>query len=279
MKKLLIKLIILINRFIPKHKVNNRILVFSPPGIGDVIMFMPVLKILLEAGFDITVLTNKKSNREILLHNFEGLKFEKTGIYGWSLNNFHTVYYMEILTILRERIPNRVAHEHYLYEKFFNKRVYFTFKAGQVTQNLMLQTPFTGKFKREEMFFNVPVKTMKPYILIQPRSHTDKRKECFNEWSIILKHQAMPIVLIGSIEEMSPMDEYPKHVTNLIGRTSIIQAASLIKNCNHFYCLESGLSHIAAAVGTQTTVYYKKSVSREDALHRNLKHMNYVEII
>lgn len=269
LKKILIEILIFINHFIPKQKVNNRVLIFCNMGIGDLVMLMSVIKILIEHNYDVTALTKRSVNREILSYHFKGIKLDLNGIYGWSINNFHTVYWKEILTIFRYRIPNRVAHEHYIYSKFFNRLIKFDFYVYQPDMNLLLLKQL-GIKELESLYFKKP---LKEYVLIQPFSYTDRRKECMPINEILSKNEN--IIVIGHKSEYKDL----LGVINMIGKTDIIHTSELIALAKHFYCLESGLAHIAAAIGTPTTVYYRKGISKEHALHRQLKHMTYVEII
>ena len=279
MKKRLIKLLIAINRFIPKHKVNHRVLVFCDMGIGDLVMLMPTLRELHACGFELVFHTTKPVIKTILQTHLPWKDYfkEPRCTYGWSLCNFHTVYYREILCIMRNRIPNRVAHDHYLYYRFFNKCVPFNKYSAihkQPVQNMLLCEPFNVKPTVPKLFFYTYPPAHTGAIVIQAFSYTDPRKECMDWMKIAFEYPRDVVIFIGHKNE----DHQFLPGINLIGQLNILETAGIIKAAKHFYCLESGLAHIAAAVGTPTTVYYRRSITREHCLHRNLKHMTYIGI-
>ena len=279
MKKVISKLLVPINRLIPKHGVNHRVLVFCDMGIGDLVMLLPTLSELHECGFELVYHTTKPVIKTILQSHLPWKDYfrEPRCSYGWSLNNFHTVYYREILCIMRNRIPNRVAHKHYLYSAFFNKNIAFAKNSTmwQPLQNMQLCDQFGVAVVEPKLFFYTYPPIHTGAIVIQPFSYTDARKECMDWQTIANEHPKDMVVVIGHKKEYREM---PVNVFNMIGELNIFEAAGLIKAAKHFYSLESGLAHIAAAVGANTTVYYKKSITREHCLHRHLKHMEYIEI-
>jgi heptosyltransferase II len=274
------------NKLIVKQKVNNRMLIFAEMGIGDLLMFMPTIQEVLKLRFEITFYVERSVQKEILKKHFPQCSFEISGKYGWCLMNFQTIRKKEyIIKVVKLRIPNRVGHSFGKWASFFNLPVAFDINRGnQVLNNLELLTQFNVPFySLSDKIFIETEKIGLPfekYICIAPFLYTDPRKRvnCYD--SIIEKGEN--IVLLGSIEEFEPCqtmcEKAPERIVNMAGKTSIFQAAYIIKNADHFYSHEGGLGHVAAAMETPSTIYYYSYISKEHVFHRGYPNMNYVEI-
>lgn len=280
--------IITLNRFIPKHWTNNRVLVFCDMGIGDLVMFMPTIKALHDNGYNLTFDVTRQPQSDILLKHFPCSSHIVKGVYGYSLNNFHTIRNKAILKIMRLRIPNRVGHAYNKYSKFFNHPAYFSMgdSIDQIEKNYLLYAPF-GSMQKVKLFFDVQPyhEPMKDYLLVQPFSSTNSKKNRTDrEWiHDILNSGFENVLFIGCEREIIDIDRLC-HQVRTIGKLkhvayqvslNIFEAAYCIKNARQFYCLDSGLSHIAAALGTPTVVYYKRSITPSHVIHKSIKTITY----
>ena len=76
----------------------------------------------------------------------------------------------------------------------------------------------------------------------------------------LLKSNLKGIILLGSVEEAARCKEIQEvcgeGIVNLAGKTSIGLSAALIKRCGIFIGNDSGLSHLASAVGTPSVVFF-----------------------
>ncbi|MFX0137374.1 MAG: lipopolysaccharide heptosyltransferase II [Candidatus Hodarchaeota archaeon] len=110
---------------------------------------------------------------------------------------------------------------------------------------------------------------------IQPGTATHQKwkrwaLEKYSELSsrLIKSHKAK-IVIFGSRDELTlaenlkGMTKY--EVVDSIGKTTIKEAAALIKRCNLFICNDSGLMHISAAVDTPVIAIYGPTDYRRTA--------------
>jgi heptosyltransferase-2 len=88
------------------------------------------------------------------------------------------------------------------------------------------------------------------------------------------------VVLFGSPSERRMIDEIARgmepRVLVAAGRTTVKQAAALIKRCDMLVCNDSGLMHAAVAVGTPVVAIYGPTDIRRTAplgpLHRVVRH-------
>jgi heptosyltransferase II len=67
----------------------------------------------------------------------------------------------------------------------------------------------------------------------------------------IQKKFKIKFILLGSKDEIEACDEIEKYietdVVNLCGKTSLLETAALLRNCNFLICNDSGLMHMATA--------------------------------
>jgi ADP-heptose:LPS heptosyltransferase len=278
-------LLILLNWLMPKHRTNKRVLIYADLGIGDLVMFMPTISVLREYGFELTFYVTRTTCKDILKRHFPECSQEITGTYGWSLNNFHGTYHKWYFwKLLFLRIPRRVGHAWNKWAKFFNYPVHFELNGWRETEkNIELVYQFVPPEIPvvKEMFFEVDEVSLPcdDYLLIQPCSSTDPRKNIgLDKWiDIISCEDIMDIILIGnSIEgcQCRPIRNYFNSFVRIwiFDCLTIFEAAYVIKNATKFLCLESGLAHIASALGTPTEVYYKE-ISNPHAFHNNVKYI------
>jgi lipopolysaccharide heptosyltransferase I len=69
---------------------------------------------------------------------------------------------------------------------------------------------------------------------------------------VLQERYGLSVVLLGGKEDMAIADEIPAagHIANLVGRTSLREAAGIIERAQFCVGPDTGLMHLAAAVGT-----------------------------
>jgi len=92
---------------------------------------------------------------------------------------------------------------------------------------------------------------------------------------MLIRNYDAKIIVFGSIDEIPLAESIKKYVNNnnnnnnniidVTGKTSIKEAAALIKRCNLFVCNDSGLMHISAAVETPVIAIYGPTDPRRTA--------------
>ncbi len=249
-EKVVAYLIIFINYIIPKHKNEmKRGIVFCDMGIGNFVFLMPIIKAL-SKKFEITLVAEKPEIIAIIDAHFECSR-KISGKYDFSINNYFVLQRKNILKILKLRIPLRIGqvNKKDKFYRFFNKHIPFDEINYELYQNYKL-IDFLG-VEKERLFFEINKYIHdKPYFVVQPRSYTDKGKNTDLRELIEKLLKAADVILIGHDRENVDLPGI-----NLIGKTTILDAAGIIKGCMHFYCLESGLSHIAIAMKIPTTIF------------------------
>lgn len=177
-ERLAARIIIFIAKFIPKHKGINpkKGIIFCDLGIGDMIMFMPVIKALLDNGYDLTAKCERAEIIEILKGHFpelefispykyEGNKRRFIGLnkslkryeFAFCVVNFHSAYKHVIKQIIQIRIPRTIGHswKENKFESFWTDPIKFDVKGYEPYENLNLLKAFgiNPDYYKYPMFF------------------------------------------------------------------------------------------------------------------------------
>ncbi len=80
----------------------------------------------------------------------------------------------------------------------------------------------------------------------------------------LIREQGVPVVIIGGKEELTKSAEFFKDIEgsliNLTGRTTLTQAAALLKKCRLLISGDSGPMHLACAVGTKVLAIFRNDI-------------------
>jgi ADP-heptose:LPS heptosyltransferase len=231
-------------------------------GIGDLIMFMPVINALISKRFNITAKCTRQINLSILHVIYPDIDIynkKKSNNFGICILNFQTTFRGNILTVMRERIPIRIGHVWHRnkYSKLFNYPVIFNqFDKEYIVNDCLIHHLFTWGELYLESFLTIKPNLKLPdkYTVLQPYSATDSRKNCDDIFDFLQTSDKL-VVLVGSKHEAHFKVHY-KHLLDFRGELNIFETAYLIKNAETFYSLESGLAHVAHAVGQMNTIVY-----------------------
>lgn len=296
------KFLILLNKIIPKVKGDpNKILLYCDMGLGDLVMFLPTIQALLDKGYELTFRCMRPCCIEVLKGMYPQCNFIENIIHPkvaqipyWLalyLNNrrnrhgvaivpMYSSGWFSSLELFIMRIPRVIGHTwRKKWIGFYTDRIEFFENQYQVDAYLDLLKPLIKGRINKELFFKTECCGIpEDYVLIQPFSLSDTRKNCIDFEKIIEENDN--VVLIGNKREIciALQKSWGKKCKYYI--TNIFQAAFLIKNAKHFYSLESGLSNIAAAVKTPTTIFYNgnERIHHPRAIHRKLKYIKYVKV-
>lgn len=298
--------LILIYRLIPKVKADSKKgLIFADMGIGDFLMFLPVIKYLFDNKYDLTFKCERAEIIEIIkgifpqsrfispYRNYKFIGYSRSLKYykfHFCIVNFHMAYKWNIMQIIRLRIPVSIGHswKENKYHNLFTHPIEYIKTDYEPNQNMRLLEAFSlDYFNSGRMFFKTESFDLpfENYILIQTFSHTQLGKNCWYPASLMRERLLENIILIGSIEEKDHANniEYlfrSDHIVNLCGKLNIFQTAFLIKNSKEFHCNEGGLAHIAYSVDAKNIfVHYNKDFinSTKSNFHLYNKNIKYIE--
>lgn len=103
------------------------------------------------------------------------------------------------------------------------------------------------------------------FIVLHPWASNKEKEwpiEHFKELTLRLYAQTkIKFVLIGGKEEAKRAENFPSEVpvVNLVGKTTLIELAALLKKAKLLITNDSGPMHLAAVVGTPVTAIFRKS--------------------
>ncbi|MBE3141494.1 MAG: glycosyltransferase family 9 protein [Thermoplasmata archaeon] len=288
-------------KFTPKRDYSNKMLILADFGIGDLIMFLPVIAAIYKSNkYSIYFKTERASVIEILKGMFPNSYFispykGKNGNakfigyaksilqykFGISLLNLHQLYKSNIKLLVKLNIPTIIGHTRTgnKYNRLWTHPVEYG-SGSEVDENIKLLKPL-GLTGNPKLFFKVEPVVLPfrdyDYALIQVSSYTDSRKDC---WDVITFVQKITenIIFIGSVEEKETAEkiimEFPKKkIVNMCGKLNIFQTAYTIQKAKEFHCNEGGLAHIASALNVYASVHVNPKIKTENIFHKNLNYI------
>jgi exopolysaccharide biosynthesis WecB/TagA/CpsF family protein len=123
-----------------------------------------------------------------------------------------------------------------------------------------------GMSKADLSFAERMLGGIEPWVAIHPGSggYSRARRWDIKKWAALadaLTEQGCRVVLVGGLEDDVDQIEAQAEcgVLNLAGRTTLGRLGALIKRCDAFFGADSGVMHIAAAVGTYTVALFGPS--------------------
>jgi len=143
--------------------------------------------------------------------------------------------------------------------------------AYDATQNNAPDTPFPGlevdKVNRERLIKELSLDMSRPVITMMPGAEYGPAKqwpkEYYQELTALLVDKGYQVWVIGSEKEKALgqviVDESGQYAINLCGRTELVDAVDLLSCAEQVVTNDSGLMHVAAAVGVRLNVIYGSS--------------------
>jgi lipopolysaccharide heptosyltransferase II len=271
----------------------GKILLIRPGGIGDAVLLLPSIQMLKSAFPDarIDVLCEKR-NAGIF-----GLS-EKAGevyLYDRDFELFkclHNDYDIVIDTEQWHRLsaviayltkaPARIGFDTNERRKLFTHKIPYSHDDYEAYSFLRLIEPLTGSspgFRVDAPFTTMEkpfpshllpqLKKGRDIIALFPGASVVERRwggENFGQVAKILHEDGKEIVILGSQDDRADADEIKKYAggsIDLTGKTSLIDVASILKHCSLLITADSGMMHIAVAVGTPTVSLFGSGIQNK----------------
>jgi heptosyltransferase II len=277
----------------------NNILIIQTAFIGDVILTTPLIRetkrAFPEAHIDVlvipetkNVLNNNPHIRSILVFDKRSKKirtffkmvwmiYKSKYDFAFAAHRSMTTAWLMILggTKIRIGFTGKAA------ARLMSDPITFRQSARQVERYLDLLRPMTYRplEAQSELFFSPEIEQrsrhllsvldpQKPKIIIAPGSvRATKRwpEERFTELLKKLGRIDINIILMGSPGEKILCDKIERDssvngVLNLAGKTSLLEAAAVIKKSDLLVCNDSGTMHMANAVSTDVFAFFGPTV-------------------
>ncbi len=252
-----------------------KILFRAPNWLGDAVMSRILLYNLKD--HDVTVIS--RENLKDIFFDFKILSFRtKKDLFFLSLQLRKFNYDLGII------VPLSFSSAFFMYLAAPKRRIGFSFELRDIFLTHRLRIPSEWKKKHTietqlklleimgikpvipDMYF-VPVCEKKPfftpYIVISPFAAFGKAKEWlwnrFIDIALSLySAYSFKTVILGSKRDLPRVQDknLPEFVINMVGKTSLKEAACIIKNAMLFIGNDSGLAHLSAAMGQKTITIF-----------------------
>lgn len=261
-----------------------RVIIFSIYGIGNSILSIPLVKLIKENFPDChvtLVYTNKIALQIVPKYLIDSsIFFENDNKWAFLKLMLKTeadiVYYLypfknqdliELSSLIKSKY--RVGYNNIPYKKLTHMFPFDESKSEWLLNIELFKNLFryTANISLDEPIITPDEKLTKDLFPMDNDKHTvigihpgagafEKQWPVHNFIKLINKVTTisdLKILLVGGPEEKLKGDQIEQEnpfVINLIGKLSIIQTAAIIKNCAVFISNDSGLMHLAGAVGT-----------------------------
>ena len=175
--------------------------------------------------------------------------------------------------------------------KLFTHQIPYSHDEYEAYSFLHLIAPLTGGtpgFQEDKPFITMEkpfpahllpqLKKDADIIAIFPGASVVERRwggENFGQVAKTLHDQGKEIVILGSHDDRADADEIKKHAgdsIDLTGKTSLLDVAAILKHCSLLITADSGMMHIAVAVGTPTVSLFGSGIRKKWA-PRGKKHI------
>ncbi len=274
----------------------KRILIIRPGGIGDAVFVLPFLRSLKKQspGIDIHILCEKR-NQEV----FSSQKDLNLSVFGYD-------YGLGLFSIFQKQYDVVVDTEQWHYfsaiVSYFTKTKYrigfgtrilrkklFHYKTKYkndiyeldnfrelfrpVLRDDLLDSKLKGSFI---VFEKNQKKILQNYVTLSVRGSIPARQLLNSQIKVIINFflkKNFEVVLLGACADKVAFNKIEKNfehfkLHNFFGKTSLVEAADIISSSKIFIGTDSGLLHIATALGTSTVSVFGSGNSKKWA-HEN----------
>ncbi len=295
-------------RFIPIFPENTlnrieKILIIRPGGIGDAVLLLPAIQALREKFGDsrIDVLCEKRNGK---IFGLSG-GIDNVYLYDRGLDLFRCLKNRYDVVIDTEQWHRLSAVIAYLTgaamrigfatnerERLFTHKVAYSHKEYEVYSFLRLIEPPAGHvpgFKTEVPFITAPDELLsvrlrtdmgkdKKVIAVFPGASVVERRwggDRFGKVAQAFQDKGYRIVILGSRADGEAAEVIKRHApgcVDLTGKTGLAEVAAVLRHSRVLLSADSGLMHIAYAVGTPTVSLFGAGIEEKWA-PRGKRHM------
>ncbi len=271
----------------------GRLLIIRPGGIGDAVLLLPAIRFLREKFPDSVIdILCEKRNAEIFRLSSD---INKIYLYDKGLDLFRTVrnkYDVVIDTEQWHRLsavisrlagaPIRIGFDTNERKKMFTHQIPYSHDDYEVYSFLHLIEPLTGEnppFDVDKPFIDISndaaslpqsdLRAQDNLIAIFPGASVPERRwggDNFGRVAHALSNKGHKIVILGSGSEKKDAEKIRELATSamdLTGKTNLRDVATLLRVCKLLITADSGLLHIAYAVGTPTVSLFGSGLEKK----------------
>ncbi len=258
----------------------REILIIRPGGIGDAVLLLPALDVLHNyfSKTSIYILAERRNAGifECIPYIRHVFLYDKNLELYWAMKRDYDLvidteqwHHLSAVVAYLTRGPMRIGFSTNERRGLFTHPVAYSHKDYEIFSFLSLLEPLVVKVKidLERPFFpfiNTKIRLDKDttWVAIFPGASIKERrwpKERFKEIVKWLNKKGIKVVLIGGMEDKKLSDfiiEDNKLNLNLIGQLSLQQTASVLSQVKLLLTTDSGIMHLAIAVGTPVVALF-----------------------
>ena len=276
-----------------KTPVFKKILLIRPGGIGDAVLLLPAIRALKEEFPDSTIdVLCEKRNADIfrLSNDINAIYLYDRGtdLFRALRNKYDVVidteqwHRLSAVVAYLSGAHVRIGFDTNERRKLFTHRILYSHEDYEVHSFLHLTGPLISKaphFDKNKPFVDIPdnastvlssgKETKKNLVAVFPGASVPERRwggDGFGKVAEALTDKGYEIIILGSRSESGDAErikKYAKNAVDMTGRTGLMGVAALLKSCNLLISADSGLLHIAYAVGTPTVSLFGSGIEKK----------------
>jgi lipopolysaccharide heptosyltransferase II len=275
----------------------GRILIIRPGGIGDAVLLIPAIRCLKAAlpEVEIDVLCEKRNAGIFDLVSALGSVYRYdsgAGLFTCLRNSYDAVvdteqwHRLSAVVARLTKAPVRIGFGTNDRRALFTHEMPYSHDDYEAISFLRLTEPLTRKpsmFKQDEPFITVDDRDLpeqfstvlyasSDVVAIFPGASVSERKwggKKFGKVAGALIKRGFGVVILGSQADGGEAGEIRRHApeaVDLTGKTSLKQAAAVMRRCRLLIAADSGLMHLAVAVGTPVVALFGAGIEKKWAL-------------
>ena len=268
----------------------RKVLFIRPGGIGDAVLLLPAVKALRHhiKGVSVDVLCEKRNAGVFDLSDDIGSVYlydSGGGLLKCLRNTYDIVFDTEqwhrlsAVVALLARAPETVGFHTNERSRLFTRKVAYSHDEYEVESFLRLVEASVGKpieFDPDKAFLRAPASRVSgalsgqgELVALFPGASVRERhwgSEKYGTVARALQHKGCRVIIVGShqdAEEAAVIRQRAPEVIDLSGQTSLSDAAAVLQACRLLVTADSGLMHIAAAVGTPTVSLFGAGIQKK----------------
>ncbi len=258
----------------------KEILIIRPGGIGDAVLVLPALNILhgCFSKSSIYILAERRNAGifECIPYIRRVFLYDRNLELYWAMKRDYDLvidteqwHRLSAVVAYLTRAPMKIGFSTNERRGLFTHLIAYSHKDYEIFSFLKLFEPLVGKVKidLEKPFFpfiNTKLRLDKDttWVAIFPGASIKERrwpKERFKEIVRWLNKKGIKVILVGGMEDKKLADfiiEDNKLNLNLIGQLSLQQTASVLSQVKLLLTTDSGIMHLAIAVGTPVVALF-----------------------
>ncbi len=262
----------------------SKILIIRPGGIGDAVFLLPILKGLRDKGVLVDILCEKRNAEVFSSQGYSVYLYNRPKSLGQTLRNVYDVvidteqwHYLSAIVSYFVKAEYKIGFgTRPLRAKLFNKQVMYGAKEYELENFLRLFEEFLPALGQEIKNINncfdvsmsakeralqqIPANIVVVFLGGSIALRRFSKQQLLDIIRGLLLENIHPVLLGGNdvllMASWLVKEINDQRILNYVGKTSLIESAAFIHRSQRFIGPDSGLMHLACAVGTPVKVVF-----------------------